>query len=209
MRSTDTEGDLLDARQATRLVCSTDAADDSLDAHQAELVAQIATGNIEGPMRELYQHHAGSIYRLGVQMLGNAGLAEEVVQQSFERLWRSADRFDAGRGTVGAYLTVIARSIAYDIAKRPSSRPLLNLDESHLPSQGDSVDRILDVLIVQEALDTLPATQRDVLRLALDGLTQSQIAQRMGLPLGTVKTRTFHGMKALRIALAERGIDAA
>ena len=196
MRSTDTEDDLLDAHQA-----------DLLDAHQAELVAQIANGNIEGPMRELYQRYAGSIYRLGVQMLGNAGLAEEVVQQSFERLWRSAARFDAQRGTVGAYLTVIARSISYDIAKRASSRPLLNIDETHLPSQGDGVDQILDVLILQEALDTLPAAQRDVLRLALDGFTQSQIAQRMGLPLGTVKTRTFHGMKALRIALAKRGID--
>jgi RNA polymerase sigma-70 factor, ECF subfamily len=191
------------------LVRSTDTEDDPLAAHQAQLVAQIASGNIEGPMRELYQHYAGSVYRLGVQMLGNAGLAEEVVQQSFERLWRSAARFDAGRGTVGAYLTVIARSIAYDIAKRPSSRPLLTLDESRLQAQGDGVDQILDTLIMRQALDMLPETQRDVLRLALDGFTQSQIAQRMGLPLGTVKTRTFHGMKALRTVLAERGIHAA
>lgn len=185
---------------------STGAEDDLLDAHQAELVAQIASGNIEGPMRELYQRYAGSIYRLGLQMLGNPGLAEEVVQQSFERLWRSADRFDPRRGTVGAYLTVIGRSIAYDIAKRPSSRPLLSLDESHVPPQGDSVDQILDTLIMRQALDTLPAAQRDVLRLALDGFSQSQIAQRIGVPLGTVKTRTFHGMKALRTVLSERGV---
>lgn len=198
MRSTDTEADLLDVQQA-----------ELLDAHQAELVAQIAGGNIEGPMRELYQRYAGSIYRLGVQMLGNAGLAEEVVQHSFERLWRSAARFDAERGTVGAYLTVIARSIAYDIAKRPSSRPLLPLDENVLQPQGDSVDEILDTLIMQQALDTLPEAQRDVLRLALDGFTQSQIALRLGLPLGTVKTRTFHGMKALRTVLVQRGIHAA
>jgi RNA polymerase sigma-70 factor, ECF subfamily len=198
VRSTDTEDDPLDAHQAEL----------PLDAHQAELVAQIATGNIEGPMRELYQRYAGSIDRLGVQILGNTGLAEEVVQQSFERLWRSAARFDAQRGTVGAYLTVIARSIAYDIAKRPSSRPLLPLDENLLQPQGDSVDEILDTLIVQQALESLPEAQRDVLRMALDGFTQSQIALRMGLPLGTVKTRTFHGMKALRTVLAERGIHA-
>jgi RNA polymerase sigma-70 factor (ECF subfamily) len=61
---------------------------------------------------------------------------------------------------------------------------------------------------MRQALDTLPEAQRDVLRLALDGFTQSQIALRMGLPLGTVKTRTFHGMKALRTVLAERGIHA-
>jgi RNA polymerase sigma-70 factor (ECF subfamily) len=190
-------------------VRSIDTEDDQSDAHQAELVAQVASGNIEGPMRELYQRYARSVYCLGVQILGNPGLAEEVVQQSFERLWRSAARFDAGRGTVGAYLTVIARSVAYDVAKRPSSRPLLTLDESHLQPQGDDVDQILDTLIMRQALDTLPATQRDVLRLALDGFTQSQIAQRMGLPLGTVKTRAFHGMKALRTVLAERGIHAA
>jgi RNA polymerase sigma-70 factor, ECF subfamily len=197
VRSTDTEDDPLDVHKA-----------ELPDAHQAELVAQIASGNIEGPMRELYQRYGGSIYRLGVQMLGNPGLAEEVVQQSFERLWRSAARFDAQRGTVGAYLTVIARSIAYDIAKRPSSRPLLPLDENLLQPQGDSVDEILDTLIVQQALESLPEAQRDVLRMALDGFTQSQIALRMGLPLGTVKTRTFHGMKALRTVLAERGIHA-
>lgn len=188
---------------------STGTEDDLVDAHQAELVAQVASGNIEGPMRELYQRYAGSIYRLGLQMLGNPGLAEEVVQQSFERLWRSADRFDARRGTVGAYLTVIARSIAYDVAKRPSSRPLLALEEGHLPPQGDGVDEILDSLVMRQALDTLPAGQRDVLQLALDGFTQSQIAQRLGLPLGTVKTRAFHGMKALRTVLTERGIHVA
>lgn len=197
MRSTETEDGPLDVQA------------DLLDAHQAELVAQIASGNIEAPMRELYQRYAGSIYRLGVQMLGNPGLAEEVVQQSFERLWRSAARFDPRRGTVGAYLTVIARSIARDIAKRPSSRPLLPLDENVVQPQGDSVDEILDTLIMRQALDRLPEAQRDVLRLALDGFTQSQIALRMGLPLGTVKTRTFHGMKALRTVLAERGIRGA
>jgi RNA polymerase sigma-70 factor (ECF subfamily) len=197
VRSTDTEDDPLDVHQA-----------ELLDAHQAELVAQIVNGNIEGPMRELYQRYAGSIYRLGVQMLGDHGLAEEVVQQTFERLWRSAARFDAQRGTVGAYLTVIARSSARDIAKRASSRPLLPLDENVEQPQGDSVDEILDTLIMRQALDALPEAQRDVLRLALDGFTQSQIALRTGLPLGTVKTRTFHAMKALRTVLAERGIHA-
>jgi RNA polymerase sigma-70 factor (ECF subfamily) len=198
VRSADTEDDPLDVHQA-----------ESLEAHHADLVAQIVNGNIEGPMRELYQRYAGSIYRLGIQLLGDGGLAEEVVQHSFERLWRGAARFDSQRGTVGAYLTVIARSIARDIAKRPSSRPFLPLDENLVQPQGDSVDEILDTLILRQALDTLPEAQRDVLRLALEGFTQSQIALRMDLPLGTVKTRTFHGMKALRTVLAERGIHAA
>src|SRR5690349_12394436 len=190
------------------LLSLTDAEEGPLAAQEAELVAQIAAGNIEEPMRTLYRRYARRLYRLGLGLLGDPGLAEEVVQQSFERLWRSAGRFDAQRGSVGAYLTVIARSTAYDIARRPSSRPLLGLDEIQVPPQRDSTDQILDTLIVRDALGQLPAAQGDVLRLALDGLTQSQIAERMGVPLGTVKTRTFHGMKALRSALAERGVYA-
>lgn len=201
LRSTLDRGSLLGVPAITE--------DDPLDAHLAHLVAEIASGNVEGPMRELYQRYAGNIYRLGVQILGDCGLAEEVVQQTFERLWRGAARFDPGRGTVGAYLIVIARSVAYDIAKRVSSRPVTPLDESDVPAQADGVSGILDTLILREALDALPAAQRDVLRLALDGLTQSQIAERTGLPLGTVKTRAFHGMKALRAVLAGRGIHAA
>jgi RNA polymerase sigma-70 factor, ECF subfamily len=113
-----------------------------------------------------------------------------MVQECFVKLWRTAGRFDASRGSVGAYLFVIARSVAADIRKRPSSRPLLSVDEVHIPPQLDSVDQILDALIVREALETLSSAHLQVLRLAQDeGLTQSQIAERLGLPLGTVKTR--------------------
>ena len=70
----------------------------------------------------------------------------------------------------------------------------------------DSVDQILDAMIVREAFESLGAGQAEVIRLAHDeGLTQSQIAERLNVPLGTVKTRTFHGMRALRTALLERG----
>jgi RNA polymerase sigma-70 factor (ECF subfamily) len=185
-----------------------DARQPGLAHAEAELVAEIANGNIEGPMKELYGRYAASVFRLGVHVLRDQGLAEEVVQHTFERLWRNAGRFDAARGTVGAYLMVIARSVAYDIAKRPSSRPLLPLDDNMLSAQGDSTDEILDTMILQQALDALPDAQRTVLRLSLEGFTQSQIAERLGLPLGTVKTRTFHGMKGLRSVLAKRGVYA-
>jgi RNA polymerase sigma-70 factor, ECF subfamily len=105
---------------------------------------------------------------------------------------------------------VIARSAAADIRKRPSSRPLLAVEEAALPPAWDNVDQILDSLIVAEALGQLSAARAQVLRLAQgEGLTQSQIAERLGLPLGTVKTRMFHGLRALRAELARRGIDAA
>jgi RNA polymerase sigma-70 factor (ECF subfamily) len=185
-------------------------AEDQIAAQEAELVSQIAAGDIGTPVAELYRRYARRLYRFGVQALGDSGLAEEMVQECFVKLWRTAGRFDAARGSVGAYLFVIARSMAADIRKRPSSRPLLSVDEVHVPPQIDAVDQIHNALIVREALDTLSSAHLQVLRLAQDeGLTQSQIAERLGLPLGTVKTRMFHGMRALRAALVERGFNAA
>ena len=170
----------------------------------------MAAGDVGAPVAELYRRYGRRLYRFGMQVLGNQGLAEEMVQESFVRLWRTAGRFDAVRGSVGAYLFVIARSTAADIRKRPSSRPLLSVEEAHVPPLSDNVDQILDGLIVREALDTLSPAHAEVLQLAQEeGLTQSQIAERLGVPLGTVKTRMFHGLKALRTALTERGFHAA
>ena len=172
----------------------------------AELVAQIAAGIIDEPVAELYRRYAARLYRFGLQVLGDNGLAEEMVQECFVRLWRTAGRFDISRGTVAAYLFVISRSIAADLRKRPSSRPLVPVDEGQVPAQPDDADRIVASLAVSDALNSLSAAHRDVLMLAHgEGLTQTQIAERLGLPLGTVKTRMFHGIRALRAALAERG----
>lgn len=192
------------------MVSSLVDAEDRGAAEEAELVAQIAAGDIEASMTELYRRYGRRLYCFGMQVLGNTGLAEEMVQEVFVRLWRTAGRFDASRASVSTYLFVIARSTAADVRKRPSSRPLLPVEEVGVPPQADGVDQIIDGLIVHEALRTLNPAHVEVLRLTHDeGLTQSQIADRLGLPLGTVKTRIFHGMRALRTALAERDVHAA
>ena len=161
-------------------------------------------------MTELYGRYGKRLYRFGVQALGNNGLAEEMVQETFVRLWRTAGRYDPKRANVGTYLFVIARSVALDLRKRPSSRELLPVEEAYTPPVFDNVDQILDTLVMRDALDTLSVAHRQVIRLAHDqDLTQSQIAERLGLPLGTVKTRMFHAMRALRTALDERGFNAA
>lgn len=189
---------------------SLDDAEAHIAAQEAQLVGQIADGNIEEPMRELYRRYAKNLYRFGLHMLGDEGLAEEMVQESFQRLWRSAGRFNVGRGSVGAFLFVIARSAAADIRKRPSSRPMLQVEDFQLPPLPDSADQILDSLILRGALDKLSSAHAKVLRLALEeGLTQAEIAERLGLAVGTVKSRTFNGMRALRSALGEGGIHAA
>jgi RNA polymerase sigma-70 factor (ECF subfamily) len=182
--------------------------EDRLARDDAQLVAQIVAGDIEEPVAELHRRYSGRLYRFGLQLLGDGGLAEELVQECFVRLWRTAGRFDISRGTVAAYLFVIARSIAADLRKRPSSRPLAAVDEEQVPAQPDDSDRIVASLAVRDALDSLSAAHREVLMLVHgEGLTQTQIAERLGLPLGTVKTRMFHGLRALKTALAERGYD--
>jgi RNA polymerase sigma-70 factor (ECF subfamily) len=182
--------------------------EDRLAREEADLVSQIAAGDIGEPVAELYRRYAGKLYRFGINLLGDAGLAEELVQECLVRLWRTAGRFDIGRGTVGAYLFVIARSVAADLRKRPSSRPLAPVEDAQIPPEPDNAERIVEALMVQDALESLSPAHREVLTLVTqEGLTQSQVANRLGLPLGTVKTRMFHGLKALRAALAERGYD--
>ena len=97
--------------------------------------------------------------------------------------------------------------MATDISRRPSSRPLAPADEVHELPQPDDFESTLDALIVREALDTLSPAHREVLRMAdLQGLTPPQIAERLDLPVGMVKKRHFHAMRALRAALKERGL---
>jgi RNA polymerase sigma-70 factor, ECF subfamily len=182
--------------------------EDRLAREEADLVAQIAAGDMNEPVAELYRRYSGRLYRAGIQLLGDAGLAEELVQECFVRLWRTAGRFDMSRGTVAAYLFVMARSIAADLRKRPSSRPLSPVEDAQLPPQPDATDRIVETLMVQDAMESLSPAHREVLLLVnREGLTQTQIAERLDLPVGTVKTRLFHGLRALRTALAERGYD--
>jgi RNA polymerase sigma-70 factor, ECF subfamily len=183
-------------------------AEDDDAREEAQLVSLIAGGDLCEPMEELYRRYAGKLYWFGLHLLGNAGLADELVQECFLRLWRTAGRFDTSRGTVSAYMFVIGRSIATDLHRRPSSRPLLPVEDAQVPPQPDRADRIVESLMVRDALNSLTPAHRAVLMLChAEGLTQSQIAQRLGLPLGTVKTRMYHGLRALKAALAQRGFN--
>jgi RNA polymerase sigma-70 factor, ECF subfamily len=184
-------------------------ANDSLAITDADLMARIAAGDVDAPMAELYRRYETWLYRCGLQALGDTGLAQDMVQECFVRLWRTAGQFDPARGSVATYLLVIGRSVAADIRKRPSSRRLEQLEEGQLAPQLDSVDQILSSLMVRDALASLSPAHRQVLALSAEGVTQSQIAARLEIPLGTVKTRAFHAVRALRAALARQGFDLA
>ena len=177
----------------------------------AALLQRVARGDLSHPLEELYDRYAARLHGLGLRLLGDPGLAEELVQETFVRLWQSADRYDPQRGSVTSFVFVIARRLAVDLWRRPSSRPFADLEEAdRSPDRdpGDAVDQLLVGIHVRDALASLPDGQREVLELLyLQDLTQRQVADRVGVPLGTVKTRAFYGLRTLKEALRERDVD--
>jgi len=172
------------------------------------LIAQIAARNDDDAARRLYRKYRMELFRFGVHVLHDQGLAEEMVQETFIRFCRRAGSYDASRGPVRGWLFTMARSAAIDIARRPSSRPLLPVEDFQLPPQYDSVDEALTVFTIDQALDKLPSIYAEVMRLVRDGFTQSEIAGRLGIPVGTVKSRTAKAAGTLRAELASlRGGD--
>ena len=158
--------------------------------------------------RRLYRKYRMELFRFGVHVLHDQGLAEEMVQETFIRFCQRAGSYDAGRGPVRGWLFTMAKSAAIDIARRPSSRPFLPVEDFQLPPQYDSVDEALTVFTVDQALDKLPSIYGEVMRLVRDGFTQSEIAGRLGIPIGTVKSRTAKAAGTLRAELASlRGGD--
>jgi RNA polymerase sigma-70 factor (ECF subfamily) len=183
------------------------AATPPLAREEAALLAQVAGGDPGAALKELYRRYEARVYGLGLRLLSDQGLAEELVQETFTRLWQQAGRYDADRGSVGTFLFVIARRIAVDLWRRPSSRPMQPEPTGDDPAVGDPVDRLLEGLAVRDAMQSLSAAHRQILELFYrQDCKQTEIAELLDLPLGTVKTRTYYALRALRLALQERGI---
>lgn len=187
---------------------TTDAAE---AAHEAALLQRVAAGDRGAPLEELYDRYHRRVWAVGLRRLRDRGAAEDVVQETFVRLWRAAPRFDPARGTVGALLMTIAYRAAADLGRRRAGEaPVVSLDVEPSDAPADPAsgtaeeERILVRDELQAALATLAPEQREILRLHFqEDLTQAQIAERLGLPLGTVKSRVFYGLRHLRAVLAE------
>jgi len=178
------------------------AADDD----EVALLARVAAGDQGEPVAVLYRRYRGGLYGLGLRLLGDPGLAEDLVQETFVRLWRIAGRYDPARATVAAYVFTIARTVALDLRRRRSSRPLAPEPAEDALAVGDGAERVVRRLVVREAVDGLSPAHRQVIELThYRGLSQREIADRLGVPLGTVKTRHFHALRSLRGSL--RGLE--
>ena len=179
----------------------------------AALIRQV-TERQPDALAELYARFAPTLLALARRILDNHADAEEVLQEVFVQVWNRGERYDPARSSVSTWLVLIARSRAID---RLRSRKVV--ERTHeagaqaMPAGGEAYASPVAVenVFIQERHDrvrremaTLPAEQRQVLEMAFyEGLTQSEIAAKAGLPLGTVKTRTLLAMKKLRQALRE------
>jgi len=172
------------------------------------LLRRVAEGDRGAALGALYDRHGAALYRFGVRLLGDPQLAEELVQETFLRVWRGAGRFEPGRGAVRGWVFAIARNVATDLHHRRARDAATPVVEDAGALDG-RLDEVLLEVTVREALDTLSPAHREVLELAYQqGLAQSEVARALGVPLGTVKSRTFTALRALRGALLERGVDA-
>jgi RNA polymerase sigma-70 factor (ECF subfamily) len=163
------------------------------------LIGRLAGGD-HAALAEVYDRYSGLVNGLALRILRNTAEAEEVIQEVFLQIWRQAVRYDPTRGSAEAWICTIARTRALDRLRRRTSRRE-DSDEA-LPGATD-MPRTVEALAVRKALQSLSPDQRTALELAYyEGLTQSEIALRLGEPLGTVKTRIRTAMMRLRDVLA-------
>jgi RNA polymerase sigma-70 factor, ECF subfamily len=157
----------------------------------------------------LYDETAGPLYGLALRILNDTADAEEIVMDVYQHVWRSAATFDSGRGSVWGWLTVLTRSRAIDRLRRAGTRrnrelPIEGSREtpSALPApETESIFR-QERAILRQAVATLNAEQREAIELAFfRGLTHVEVAEALGTPLGTIKTRIRVGIQKLREAL--------
>lgn len=173
-----------------------------------ELVRRIAAGD-ERAFRWLFRRYAGVALAVAVQVTGSRFLAEEAVQEAFAAAWEGARSYDPSRGSVRSWLMGMVHNRAVDLVRRETSQRRRAERAVADPAEDPAEQVVADLGALREAervraaLADLPPEQRRVIELMyFEGLSQSRVADRLSLPLGTVKSRTLLGMRRLRDALA-------
>jgi RNA polymerase sigma-70 factor (ECF subfamily) len=153
-------------------------------------------------MAQLYERYSSIVYSVALRVLGDTGAAEDILQEVFIRLWHSPDTFDATRGSLPGWLAVITRNRAIDsLRKRRPETDIADVIVSIEPDLAGAAELSRAFEKIRDALGGMPPPQRSALEMAFfEGLTHTEIAEKTGEPLGTIKTRIRAGLLTLRKA---------
>lgn len=172
------------------------------------LVALVVRSDDEA-LAELYDRFGRAAYGLALRVVRDPDLAQDAVQEAFLAVWRSAGRFVAERAKASTWILTLVHRRAVDLVRREEPRRAEPLESAPQPSGEATEEQAwlrLQRMRVREALRRLPDQQREAIELAYyGGFTQSELAARLGEPIGTIKSRMFSGLARLRELLAETG----
>ncbi len=173
-------------------------------ATDGELIQRAASGD-RGAFEDLYRRYARPVFGLALRRLGDRGRAEDAVQETFASIWRSASSYRPERGPGAPWLYAVARNAIVDRTRARSETPAEIPDEpADEPSPSERAEQSWVAWRVHRALEELPEREREVVALAYwSGLSQSEVAEYLGVPLGTVKTRTRAALAHLADLLEE------
>jgi RNA polymerase sigma-70 factor (ECF subfamily) len=160
----------------------------------------------EAALTQLYDRYGSAVYAFVLRMTGDAGMAEEVTLDAFLHVWDQAHRFDASSNSLPSWLFTVARSRAIDRLRAAHAQKRTRVEDHVAPQRVEQPDEMVEVSeqrrLVRDAIRQLSQEQRRALELAYyEGLSHSEIAARLGEPLGTVKTRIRQAMLVLRRTL--------
>ena len=178
-----------------------------------EALVALAARAEQPALAELYDRYGRPAYGLALRILRDEGLAEDAVQDAFLTVWRTAQRYVPERGKASTWILTLVHRRAVDVVRREQRRRADSLDAANEPSTGAADEEAwlrLQRERVQHAQRQLPDQQREALELAYyGGFTQSELAERLGQPLGTIKSRMFMGLARLRELLGDTTMETA
>jgi RNA polymerase sigma-70 factor (ECF subfamily) len=187
---------------------------DLQDRRDRDLIDRVSGGD-HAAFSELYRRYSPSAFGLANRILGDQTMAEEVLQEVFLSVWRRAGAFDPARGSVRSWLFAQIHHRSVDVVRREEAERRRSRGTVEPEATEEDVEDVIEESWlsarrenVKSALTSLPPEQRQVIELAYyNGLTQTQVADAMGVPLGTVKSRTLAAMRRLRQALSGQAVE--